>query len=208
MPDELDHLLAGNRAWAERVAREDPGFFPGLAAQQNPEYLWIGCSDSRVPSSQILDVQPGDVFVHRNVANVIHHADLNCLSVVEFAVTVLKVRHVIVCGHFGCSGVQAALRGECLGILDHWLRSVRDLYEAHREELDALGEEAAWARACELNVLHQVRNVCRLDVIRDAWSDGQDLTVHGWIYSVADGLLRDLGSSVDATSELPGPALS
>ncbi len=208
MPDELDRLLAGNRAWAERVAREDPDFFPGLAAQQNPEYLWIGCSDSRVPSSQILDVPPGEVFVHRNVANVIHHADLNCLSVVEFAVTVLKVRHVIVCGHFGCSGVQAALRGERLGILDHWLRSVRDLYETHREELDALDEEAAWARACELNVLHQVRNVCRLDVVRDAWEDGQELTIHGWIYSVTDGLLHDLGSSVDATSELPGPAPS
>lgn len=204
MPDELEELLAKNRAWAERIAREDPEFFPSLAAQQQPALLWIGCSDSRVPSSQIIDVPPGEVFVHRNVANIVLQADLNCLSVVEFAVRVLKVRHVIVCGHYGCSGVQAALRGDQLGIVDHWLRGLRDLFEGHREELLALDEDAAWRRACELNVLHQVENFSHLDVVRDSWSEGQELSVHGWIYSVADGLLRDLGQSIDGRSAPPG----
>lgn len=201
MPAELEHLFAQNRAWADRIAREDPGFFAGLAAQQQPEYLWIGCSDSRVPSNQIIGVRPGEVFVHRNVANLVQHADLNCLSAVEFAVKVLKVKHVIVCGHYGCGGVQAALRGDKLGIVDDWLADLHALCERRRSDFEGLEADAAWELACELNVRHQVRNFAELPVVRDCWSRGQELTVHGWIYGLADGLLRDLGASVSADTE-------
>jgi len=202
MADELEKLLANNRDWSARIQREDPDFFTRLAAQQQPQYLWIGCSDSRVPANEIIGLMPGEVFVHRNVANVILHTDLNCLSVVEFAVKVLKVRHVIVCGHYGCGGVLAALRGDRVGMVDNWLRGVRDLSESWREELGALDEASALSRLCEINVLHQLRSLCHTSTLREAWEDGQELTVHGWIYDIHDGLVRELGVRVDADTDL------
>jgi carbonic anhydrase len=190
---KLPHIFERNRAWAEACTREDPEFFQRLAAQQAPEYLWIGCSDSRVPANQIVDLQPGELFVHRNVANVVVHSDLNCLSVMQFAVEALRVKHVIVCGHYGCGGVLAALRDEKLGLIDNWLRHIQDVAERHRAELDALADEAKQhTRLCELNVIDQVKKVADTTVVRAAWSRGQELSVHGWIYDVADGLLRDL----------------
>ncbi|HKO59069.1 MAG TPA: carbonate dehydratase [Thermoanaerobaculia bacterium] len=189
----LDHLLANNRAWAADVTREDPGFFARLADQQAPQYLWIGCSDSRVPANQIVGLLPGEMFVHRNVANVVVHTDLNCLSTIQFAVDVLRVAHIIVCGHYGCGGVLAALRDEKLGLIDNWLRHVQDVRKKHRDELQAIeSEELRHRRLCELNVTEQVANVSNTTVVRDVWARGQSLTVHGWIYDVRDGLLRDL----------------
>jgi carbonic anhydrase len=196
----LGHLFDNNRAWAADMTRQDPAFFERLARQQAPEYLWIGCSDSRVPANQIVGLLPGEMFVHRNVANVVVHTDLNCLSVVQFAIDVLKVRHIIVCGHYGCGGVLAALRNETLGLVDNWLRHVQDVRAQHQPQLDALASEALrHARLCELNVMEQVVNVCQMTVVRDAWTRRQPLAVHGWIYDIHDGLLRDLG--VCATSE-------
>ena len=189
----LQRLLDNNRVWADRISQQDPGFFARLAAQQGPEYLWIGCSDSRVPANQIVGLSPGEVFVHRNVANVVVHADLNCLSVLQFAVDVLKIRHVIVCGHYGCGGVRAAYEDERMGLVDNWLRHVQDVAQKHRATLEHAGSVANRVnRLCELNVLEQVANVCQTTVIQDAWARGQDVTVHGWIYDLADGLLRDL----------------
>ena len=206
----LDHLFDNNRAWAADMTRQDPAFFERLAGQQAPEHLWIGCSDSRVPANQIVGLLPGEMFVHRNVANVVVHTDLNCLSVVQFAVEALKVRHIIVCGHYGCGGVLAALRNETLGLVDNWLRHVQDVRAQHESQLDVLASESLrHARLCELNVIEQVVNVCQMTVVRDAWSRGQRLTVHGWIYDIHDGLLRDLGMCVAAEAELPaclGPA--
>lgn len=198
----LEPLLNNNREWAARVEQENPGFFSRLAAQQTPEYLWIGCSDSRVPANEIIGLQPGEVFVHRNVANVILHTDLNCLAVVEFAVKVLRVRHIIVCGHYGCGGVNAAMKGDRVGLVDYWLRGIRDLYESCREELEPLPEKKRLSRLAELNVFHQQRSLCHTSILRDAWDDGQELTVHGWIYGIEDGLLRDLGTSVKSAAEL------
>jgi len=189
----LDHLLEKNRAWAAAVTREDPQFFARLAKQQAPEYLWIGCSDSRVPANQIVGLLPGEMFVHRNVANVVVHADLNCLSTIQYAVDVLKVRHIIVCGHYGCQGVLAALRDDRLGLSDNWLRHVQDVRWKHAGDLERLaGEEARHRRLCELNVKEQVAHVSQSTVLRDAWARGQALSVHGWIYDVHDGLLHDL----------------
>jgi carbonic anhydrase len=188
-------LLAGNRAWVQARLGEDPGYFSRLADQQTPEFLWIGCSDSRVPANQITGLQPGEVFVHRNIANVVVHSDLNCLSVLQFAVDVLKIRHVIVCGHYGCSGVLAALRRARIGLADNWLRHVRDVAERHDGELQALPDGERHNRLCELNVIQQVRNVCETSVVQDAWSRGQALSVHGWVYGLSDGLIRDLGVS-------------
>lgn len=202
MADELENLLQNNKDWAAKILSEDPEFFDRLKDQQSPEYLWIGCSDSRVPANQIIGLMPGEVFVHRNIANTILHTDMNCLSVVEFAVKVLKVKHIIVCGHYGCGGVQAAMQGARLGLVSHWLRNIRDLYEVRRDELGGMDENAALRRLCELNVDHQVRSLCHTSIIREAWEDGQDLTVHGWIYDVADGLIQDLGDSVDANTDL------
>jgi carbonic anhydrase len=204
MADDPEQLLANNRAWATQVERDDPGFFHRLTTQQRPQYLWIGCSDSRVPANQITGLPPGEVFVHRNVANVVLHTDLNCLSVVEFAVKVLKVRHIIVCGHYGCSGVTAAIQVEKLDLVDNWfwLRGIRDLYKVHRDEFAGLDQDAAVARMCEMNVHHQLRSLCHTRVVREAWKVGQPLTVHGWIYSIEDGLLRDLGTHVDAVTDL------
>jgi carbonic anhydrase len=189
----LKDLFARNRAWAAEMTRQDPQFFARLAGQQAPEYLWIGCSDSRVPANQIVGLLPGEMFVHRNVANVVVHADVNCLSAIQFAVDVLRVKHVIVCGHYGCTGVMAALRDDRLGLVDNWLRHVQDVGWKHKPELDALPDDAArHRRLCELNVVEQVVNVSQTTVVREAWSRGQELSLHGWIYDVADGLLRDL----------------
>jgi carbonic anhydrase len=200
----LDQLLANNRAWAAETTRREPDFFERLARQQAPRYLWIGCSDSRVPANQIVGLPPGEMFVHRNVANVVVHTDLNCLSTLQFAVDVLAVRDIIVCGHYGCGGVLAALRGDTLGLVDNWLRHVQDVRGRHLAHLDSLGDERArHARLCELNVIAQVLNVGQTTVVRDAWARGQELTVHGWIYDVADGLIRDLDVEASASAALP-----
>jgi carbonic anhydrase len=199
----LDQLLTQNRAWAAEMTRQDPEFFRRLAQQQAPHYLWIGCSDSRVPANQIVGMLPGEMFVHRNVANVVVHTDLNCLSTIQFAVDVLRVEHIIVCGHYGCGGVLAALRGDSLGLIDNWLRHVQDVRWKHSAEIDALdGERARHDRLSELNVVEQVVNVSQTTIVRDAWARGQKLAVHGWIYAIADGLLRDLELCVTAESDL------
>jgi carbonic anhydrase len=199
----LNHLFANNRAWAAEMIRHDPDFFERLAHQQAPQYLWIGCSDSRVPANQIVGLLPGEMFVHRNVANVVVHTDLNCLSALQFAVDVLRVGHIVVCGHYGCGGVRAALRGDKLGLIDNWLRHVQDVRAKHRAQLDALPTEAErHERLCELNVIEQVMNVSQTTVVSDAWLRGQPLAVHGWIYGLHDGLLRDLGMCVTAEVDL------
>ena len=198
----LPRLFENNRAWAAEVAARDPGFFDRLQHQQAPSYLWIGCSDSRVPANQIVGLMPGEMFVHRNVANVVVHSDLNALSALHFAVEVLKVSHVVVCGHYGCSGVRATLRGDRHGLVDNWLRHVADVREKHRARLAGLGAADEYRRLCELNVVEQVRNVANTTVVRDAWARGQSLALHGWIYGLADGLLHDLGVTGAGESEL------
>ncbi len=199
----LPRLFENNRAWSERIHRSDPGFFQGLSQQQSPEYLWIGCADSRVPANQIVGLPPGELFVHRNVANVVVHTDLNCLSVIQFAVEVLKVRHVMVVGHYGCSGVRAALGRDRLGLVENWLRHVQDVRNKYPDVISALAEASAQVdRLCELNVIEQVANVCETSILRDAWERGQDVSVHGWIYGIADGLLRDLDMTVSAVAEV------
>ncbi|CAA7615997.1 carbonate dehydratase [Magnetospirillum sp. SS-4] len=199
----VEQLLAANRAWAEETERTKPGFFAHLAEQQNPPYLWIGCADSRVPANQIIGVEPGEVFVHRNVANLVQHADINCLSVLQYAVDVLGVEHIIICGHYGCGGVRAALRDTRLGVTEHWIRPVRDICECHRHELDAIPDEAGRIdRLCELNVMQQVRNLCRTPIVQDAWRRGQKLAVHSWIYGLQDGLIRPLGPVVAGLKSL------
>jgi carbonic anhydrase len=191
---KLPDLIARNRAWAQDTTRGDPGFFERLAGQQAPAYLWIGCSDSRVPANQIVGLLPGELFVHRNVGNVVVHSDLNCLSVLQYAIDVLGVQHVIVCGHYGCGGIGAAFRRDSLGLIDNWLRHVQDVEERHAAQLAALPDEGAQvARLCELNAVEQAVNVCRTTIVRDAWERGQALAVHAWIYGIQDGLLRDLG---------------
>ena len=203
---DLAELFESNRAWAAEMVATDPGFFAELAEHQSPEYLWIGCSDSRVPANQIVGLAPGDVFVHRNVANVVVHTDLNCLSVLQYAVDVLRVQHVIVCGHYGCGGVAAALHGSRHGLIDNWLRHVMDVGEKHADQLASLPEEQRFDRLCELNVIEQVVNVCQTTIVEDAWARGQSLTVHGIVYGLEDGLLRDLGVSVSSIEALPQPS--
>jgi carbonic anhydrase len=188
----LDHLFENNRRWAAEVTAAQPDFFQRLAAQQAPEYLWIGCSDSRVPANEIVGLLPGELFVHRNVANVVVHTDLNCLSVLQYAVDVLKVKHVIVCGHYGCGGVQSALDEAKLGLIDNWLRHVQDVARVHRRELEGLAGDGRVDRLCELNVIDQARHVCETTVVQDARARGQTLQVHAWIYGLRDGRLRDL----------------
>ena len=201
MAGDLNHLLDGNRAWVKEVTRQDPDFFARLS-EQRPHYLWIGCSDSRVPANEIVGIMPGGMFVHRNVANVVVHTDLNCLSTIHFAVDVLRVGHIIVCGHYGCVGVRAALRRERLGLSDNWLRHVCDVHDKHRDRVDSVtGEEARHDRLCELNVVEQVVNVSRTTVVRDAWARGQHLMIHGVVYGLKDGLLRDLNMSVSSEAE-------
>ena len=201
---ELSELFQNNKAWAARISRHDPEFFSRLSRQQSPGYLWIGCSDSRVPANEIVGLLPGELFVHRNIANLVVHTDLNCLSVMQFAVDVLKVRHIIVCGHYGCSGVQAALRKERLGLSDHWLRHLHDIGKKHAHILNRTPDDAAtFDRLCELNVIEQVGHVCQSAITRDAWIRSQPLTVHGWIYDLRDGLLRDLNVTIGSHAEFP-----
>jgi carbonic anhydrase len=198
----LHHLFAKNKAWAERIRRQEPDFFLDLSRQQSPQYLWIGCADSRVPANQIVDLSPGELFVHRNVANLVVHTDLNCLSVMQFAVDLLKVRHIIVCGHYGCSGVLAALRRDRLGLSDNWLRHIQDVRQKHERLIAKISDDAQTAaRLCELNVIEQVANVCQTTIALEAWERGQELTVHGWIYGLQDGLLRDLNVTIAAADE-------
>ena len=199
--DKPSKLLENNRAWAADRVKRDPTFFTRLEKLQTPQYLWIGCSDSRVPANEIVGLDPGELFVHRNVANVVVHTDLNCLSVLQYAVDVLRVRHVIVCGHYGCGGVTAALHGSRHGLIDNWLRHVEDVAAKHAAALSSLPEEGRLDRLCELNVVEQVANVCQTTVLDDAWARGQDVTVHGWVYRLEDGLLRDMG--VSASNENP-----
>lgn len=200
---KLPDLLSNNRQWAEGVKRRDPGFFDGLARQQAPRYLWIGCSDSRVPANEIVGLRPGELFVHRNVANIVVHSDLNCLSVLQYAVDVLRVEHVIVVGHYGCGGVEAAWRRTPLGLIDNWLRHVQDIMERHQALFSrAMTDAQSINRLGELNVLEQVANVCRTTIVQDAWRRGQPLTVNGWIYGLQDGIVHDLGLSVARANDL------
>ena len=203
-PDrELRALFEKNKDWARKIVTRDPGFFETLSQQQSPRYLWIGCSDSRVPANEIVGLLPGELFVHRNVANVVVHTDLNCLSVLQYAVDVLRVEHVIVCGHYGCGGIQAAYRRDSLGLIDNWLRHVQDVHDRHAMAIDAAGDVVAQLdRLCELNVIEQARNTCQTTVVRDAWNRGQSLSVHSWIYSLNDGLIRDLGFTASAVDEV------
>ncbi|MBT1073186.1 carbonate dehydratase [Pelotalea chapellei] len=193
----LSELLGNNRKWALRMTQQDKKFFQRLVNQHAPEYLWIGCSDSRVPANEIVGLLPGELFVHRNVANVVIHTDLNCLSVIQYAVEVLKVKHIIVCGHYGCGGVEAAMANKKLGLIDNWLRHVQDVQQKHQQRLtDDMSHEETLDVLCELHVIEQVVNVCRTTIVREAWERGQNLTVHGWLYSLQDGLVRDMGISV------------
>jgi carbonic anhydrase len=196
-------LFDNNRAWSAKMQREHPGFFSKLSQQQSPHFLWIGCADSRVPANEIVGMLPGELFVHRNIANVVVHTDLNCLSVLQFAVEVLKVRHIMVVGHYGCSGVNAALRNDRVGLADNWLQHVQDVGHKHARRLECVRGDgnARHDRLCELNVIEQVANVCRTTIVRDAWAAGQPLAVHGWIYGLRDGLLRDLRCTVKSADE-------
>lgn len=197
----INQLFKNNRDWAARTVAETPGFFERLSAQQSPEFLWIGCSDSRVPANEIVGLLPGELFVHRNVANIVVHTDLNCLSVLQYAVEVLRVKHVIVCGHYGCGGVRAALNGDRFGLIDNWLRHVQDVAEQHQGALPPVGAfEVRADRLCELNVIEQARHVCQTTIVQDAWARGQSLAIHGWIYGLKDGHLRDLGVSTREVS--------
>lgn len=200
---KLDHLFNSNRIWAERVASKNPHFFETLAERQTPEYLWIGCSDSRVPANEIVDLLPGDVFVHRNVSNLVIHTDMNCLSVLHYAVTILKVKHIMVVGHYGCGGVKASLDPQPLGLIDNWLRHIRDIHSKHRSLFSKWkNEEKALDRLCEINVIEQSNNVCNTTVVREAWAAGQDLTVHSWVYGLHNGLIEDLCFTVDSKSDI------
>ncbi len=200
--NDLTQLFDNNRAWAKNITARDPNFFLRLAQQQSPQYFWIGCSDSRVPANEIVGMLPGELFVHRNVANLVVHTDLNCLSVMQFAVDVLKVKHIIVCGHYGCSGVQASLSGKKIGLSDNWLRHVQDVRQKHTARLQDLSESERPDRLCELNVIEQVVNVSQTTVMRDAHERGQDLTVHGIIYGLRDGLLHNLHVSISRDEDI------
>ena len=200
--NKLTHLFERNIQWADEIKEKNPGFFTELSKQQAPEYLWIGCSDSRVPANQIVALPPGEVFVHRNIANVVVHTDLNCLSVIQFAVDYLKVKHIVVCGHYGCGGVKASMEEEDHGMIDNWLRHIKDVGRFHAAELEQLDEHARLDRLCELNVLEQAANVCNSSVVQNAWNNGADLSVHAWIYSIDNGLLKDLNLSVSSIKQM------
>ena len=196
-------LFERNRQWADAIKQEDPDFFTRLSEQQSPEILWIGCSDSRVPANQLLRLAPGEVFVHRNIANVVVHTDLNCLSVIQYAVEIIKVKHIIVCGHYGCGGVQAALDNSENGLIDNWLRHIKDVYRYHRDLLDSCDDPKQKVnRLCELNVIEQVANVAHTTIVQKAWKAEQQLTIHGWIYGIEDGILKDLSVAVDKSSDI------
>ncbi len=194
----LKHLFDNNLAWASSIKEKNPEFFSQLSRQQAPEYLWIGCSDSRVPANQIINLPPGEVFVHRNIANVVVHTDLNCLSVVQFAVDVLKVKHIIICGHYGCGGIKAALENQEHGLIDNWLRHVKDVLRFNKSEFDGLDHNEKLDLLCELNVKEQVTNICNTTIVQNAWKNGKELSVHGWIYSIENGILKDLETCVSA----------
>lgn len=198
----LEELFRNNRSWAERITDKDPDFFRKLAEQQAPEFLWIGCADSRVPANEIMGLLPGEVFVHRNVANLVIHTDMNCLSVLQYAVEVLRVKHILVTGHYGCGGVMAALQDREFGLIDNWLRHIRDVYRVHEAAFDGLDENARIDLLCELNVGEQVANVCHTTIVQNAWKRGQALSVHGFIYGLSDGLLKDLGVNISSLEEL------
>jgi carbonic anhydrase len=204
MPENpLQNLFDKNRTWAEKVKKSDKDFFYKLARQQSPKYLWIGCSDSRVPANEIVDLMPGEIFVHRNIANVVVHTDLNCLSVIEYAVQILKVNHIIVCGHYGCGGITAALGGKNYGLFDNWLRHIKDVYRLYQDRIDQFDNEKQKADLlCELNVVEQVANVCHTSIVQNAWKDGHSLTIHGWIYNIADGILKDLKITTSEVSKI------
>ena len=199
----LTNLIERNRAWAEGIKARTPDFFQKLSEQQSPEYLWIGCSDSRVPANEIVGMSPGELFVHRNVANVVVHTDLNCLSTVQYAVEALKVKHIIVCGHYGCGGVRAALLNLKLGLIDNWLRHIQDVMQKHEAVLAGIAEESERVdKLCELNIIEQVSNVCQTTIVQNAWERGQELTVHGWVYHLSDGLVRDLNIHITGQEEM------
>ncbi len=197
-----NELLDRNKAWAAELEKSNPGFFAQLAEQQNPEYLWIGCSDSRVPANQIVTLPPGEVFVHRNIANVVVHSDLNCLSVIQYAVEVLKVKHIIVCGHYGCGGVKAAMDNQKNGLIDNWLCHIKDVSRLNEDKLQGLEEGDRFNRLCELNVCEQVRNVCNTSIVTQAWEDGADLSVHGWIYNIENGILKEVATCITSSEQL------
>jgi len=200
---KLEHLFERNLKWAESIKKSDPDFFNKLSKQQKPEYLWIGCSDSRVPANQIVDLLPGEIFVHRNIANVVVHTDLNCLSVIQYAVEVLEVKHIIVCGHYGCGGIKAALENKEHGLIDNWLRHIKDVYRIHQNKFnDIIDEKNRIDLLCELNVIEQVANVSSTTIVQNAWKSKKELTVHGWIYSIENGLLKDLNVSVSGNNQL------
>lgn len=199
----LDNLFEKNRNWAESVKTSDPRFFEKLAAQQSPEYLWIGCSDSRVPANQIVGLMPGEIFVHRNIANMVVHTDFNCLTVLQYAIDVLKVKHVMVVGHYGCGGIDAAYENADNGLIDNWLRNIKDVQHRHRERIEAIEDrEARLNLLCELNVMTQVSHVCHTTIVQNAWQRGQKLAIHGWVYSLEDGLLKDLDCTVDRAEQI------
>ena len=198
----IKHLFENNLRWSEAVKEKDPTFFQTLSEQQLPEYLWIGCSDSRVPANELLGMQPGEVFVHRNIANQVIHTDLNCLSVMQYAVEYLKVKHIIVCGHYGCGGVQASMDDKDYGLIDNWLRHIQDVYRFHKETLDSISEFKERAnKLCELNVIEQVANVCNTTIVKNAWENNQDVTVHGFVYNLSDGILKNLEVSTNQCSK-------
>lgn len=199
----LEDLFRNNLSWVERMTANDPEFFTRLAKQQSPEFLWIGCADSRVPANEIMGLLPGEVFVHRNVANLVIHSDMNCLSVLQYAIEVLKVKHILVTGHYGCGGVQAALNHRGFGLIDNWLRHIKDIYRYYEEEFQGLDEQQKLNLLCELNVVEQVSNVCHTTFVQDAWKRGQPLSVHGFIFSIENGVLQDLGVNISTQEELP-----
>lgn len=191
--ENLEHLFKNNKEWAESITKEDPDFFTNLSKLQSPEYLWIGCSDSRVPSNQLLNLAPGEVFVHRNIANMVIHSDLNCLSVIQYAVEVLKVKHIIVCGHYGCGGIKASMENSDHGLIDNWLGHIKDVHRLHADELKKISDATdKLHRLCELNVIEQVNNICNTTIVKNAWKNGANLSVHGWIYNIENGILKDI----------------
>lgn len=199
---KLKNLFKQNRLWAESVIENNPNFFQDLSQQQNPQYLWIGCSDSRVPANQIIDLPPGEVFVHRNIANLVIHTDLNCLSVIQYAVEILKIKHIIVCGHYGCGGIQAAMNNQELGLIDNWLKHIKEIKFEHVTELRNADESFNLDKLCEFNVIEQVKNVCHTTIVQKAWKNGADLSVHGWIYDIHNGILKDLDTCISSIEEL------
>lgn len=197
----LKHLFDKNQQWADSINQQDPEYFPQLSKQQNPEYLWIGCSDSRVPANQIIDLRPGEVFVHRNIANLVVHTDLNCLSVIQYAVEVLKVKHIIVCGHYGCGGIKASIEDQNHGLIDNWLQNIKNVYRFNKLELDnIIDEQEKLDRLCEINVIEQVKNVCHTTIVQDAWKRGQELSIHSWIYRIDNGILKEVDECITGLS--------